>query len=396
MRLPILMMSVIVLFNLGLDYYIWHTIKDTCNRKKILSRLYVGSTVLLVVFILIAIALPRKSGSDSLLVADMWMIYVYFTIYIPKLLFCLISWAFLPFRKKHRRAWLSANIAGVTAAFLVFAVMWWGAAINRISYSIKNIDIASQDIPTGFNGYKILQFSDLHCGTYGNDTAYVDKIVKEINAQKPDLVVFTGDIVNRRTDELYPFVRILSKIKAHDGVISILGNHDYGDYSNWPDSGLKLKNMQEMISLHEKMGWNLLRNKSRIIGRNNDSIAIIGVENWGEPPFKTYGNLKASYPALGDSVFKILLTHNPVHWEQEVMNNDSANIALSLSGHTHAMQIEIGRWSPAEWRYSRWGGLYESPTNNGKHLYVNIGLGTVGIPSRIGATPELTIITLHR
>lgn len=395
MRLPILIVSIIVILNLGLDYYIWHTIKDTCSRKKMLSRLYAAFTGLLILFIATAIVLPRRSGSNSLLVVDMWMIYVYFSIYIPKLLFCLVSWLFLPIKKKHRRIWLSANIAGVTAGFMVFCVMWWAASINRFNYTVKNVDIISHDVPAGFNGYKILQFSDLHCGTYGNDTAFVDRIVKEINSQNPDLVVFTGDLVNRRTDELYPFVHVLSGIKAHDGVISILGNHDYGDYCNWPNTASKRKNLQEMISLHEKMGWRLLCNNNRIIGRNNDSIAIIGVENWGEPPFKTYGDLRASYPTLNDSVFKILLTHNPVHWEQNVMDNDSADIALTLSGHTHAMQIEIGNWSPSKWRYSRWSGLYESQTDNRKHLYINIGVGTVAIPARIGAAPELTVFTLR-
>ncbi len=394
MRLPIFTMILIVVFCLGLDYYIWRTIRRVFPARRLFSRLYIVGAALLTLFIVVTISLPRNSGSDSMLVTIMWMLYTYFSVYIPKLIFCIISWIFLPFRKKNPRLWSTANVIGIIIALLTFAAMWWGAVVNRLSVKVNYVEVSCPELPTNFNGYRIVQFSDLHTGSYGNDTSYVSKVVSEINRLNPDLVVFTGDIVNRRSDELKPFVTVLSGIKAKDGVISILGNHDYGDYSKWPDESAKKANMNDLVIMQKAMNWRLLRNETVWLHQGGDSIAIIGVENWGEPPFKTYGDLKLAYPTLSDNHFKVLLSHNPVHWEREIMNNDSVDVALTLSGHTHAMQIEIGPWSPSSWRYHRWGGLYSDADNPHKFLYVNIGLGTVGIPARIGATPELTLITL--
>ena len=208
-------------------------------------------------------------------------------------------------------------------------------------------------------------------------------------------MLFTGDIVNRRTDELLPQVKPLSRLKAADGVYSILGNHDYGDYKKWPSAEMKSENMDMMYRLQRDMGWNLMNNRSEYIRRGNDSIALIGVENWGDPPFTVYGDLDKAYPMQSDSTFKILMTHNPAHWSEKIADNDTVNIALSLSGHTHAMQCQIGSWSPAEWRYDNWGGLYDDLSSRHK-LYVNIGLGTVALPARIGATPEITVLTLRK
>ncbi|WP_302984170.1 metallophosphoesterase [uncultured Muribaculum sp.] len=394
MRLPLLLISLIVIFNIAIDLYIWHTIKRTCRHCKSISRIYAISSIILTIFIITAIALPRKSGSDTVLVSVMWMIYSYFSIYIPKLLYCIILWMSIPFQKYVTKQ--KANLIGIIVAFLTFTIMWWGAAINRLNIKVANIDVISSTVPEAFDGYRILQFSDFHVGTYGSDTSYVHKVVECINDLKPDLVVFTGDIVNRRTTELMPFISILSKIKAQDGVISILGNHDYGDYCSWPDNNAKDKNLLKMDSLQRAMGWMLLRNQSSAITRGTDSIKVIGVENWGEPPFKKYGDLQKAYPHPDDSNFKILLTHNPEHWRREIAPNDSMKIALTMSGHTHAMQIQAGHWSPSAWRYSTWGGLYKTKNNNDKQLYVNIGLGTVGVPARIGATPELTLLTLRK
>ena len=194
--------------------------------------------------------------------------------------------------------------------------------------------------------------------------------------------------------ELLPHVSPLSRLTAPDGVISILGNHDYGDYSVWPDLSAKEENIVQMHNLQrEKMNWRLLLNETVFIHRGKDSIAVIGVENIGDPPFHKYGSLTKAYPATGDNVVKILLTHNPAHWVDSIADSTQNNIALSLSGHTHAMQMEVAGWSPAVFRYPTWGGIYCD--RDGSHkLYVNIGMGTVGFPARIGATPEITIVTL--
>ncbi len=251
------------------------------------------------------------------------------------------------------------------------------------------------DLPEDFDGYKIVQFSDFHVGTYGSDTAFVSEVVDVMNGLGADAIFFTGDIVNRRTGELTPFVKPLSRLHAPDGVYSILGNHDYGDYCTWESDADKAENLEEMKSLQKEMGWELLNNSTVYLREGADSIALVGVENWGEPPFKAYGDLDKAYPNQSDSVFKILLTHNPMHWVERISGNDTVNIDLALSGHTHAMQMQIGGWSPSKWRYPTWGGLYGDESGAHK-LYVNIGLGTVAIPARIGATPEITLITLKR
>ena len=208
--------------------------------------------------------------------------------------------------------------------------------------------------------------------------------------------MFTGDIVNRRSNELLPHTGALSRITARDGVYSILGNHDYGDYCEWPSAKAKQDNMNLLRSLQKGMGWKLLLNETEWLRRGGDSIAIIGVENIGDPPFHTYGDLAISYPGnLGDTTTKILLSHNPMHWVNDISGHTDKNIALTLAGHTHAMQMELFGWSPAEWRYPTWGGLYTDPEGR-QNLYVNIGIGAVGMPMRIGATPEITTITLRK
>ena len=215
--------------------------------------------------------------------------------------------------------------------------------------------------------------------------------------------MFTGDIVNRKTDEILPFVNILKRLKAPLGVYSVMGNHDYGDYTDWPHEQAHAADTRQLRAIQTGMGWNLLCNTHKFIySAQGDSIAMIGVENWGEPPFKQYGDLKKAYPTankIGDNNFKILLSHNPMHWHNEV--REYTDIDLTLSGHTHAMQVLIGGigtgFTPSSWRYPEWGGLYTHKGADGaiRNLYVNIGCGEVAIPARIGASPEITLITLH-
>ena len=392
MRLPLLAIIVLILIGVFVDCYIWRQIVDS-SRRRWRGVAYAWSSLLMLIFIIVAVSLPRRSGSDGTLLCVMWMLYAYFSVYIPKYLYCIISFIGLIPRLWHGRRWTVFNPIATIVAVVVFVVMWWAAVVNRISYQIKEVTIEFADLPKEFDGYKILQFSDFHVGTYGNDTAFVSEVVDVMNGLGADAIVFTGDIVNRRTDELLPFVEPLSRLHAPDGVYSILGNHDYGDYSTWKSPEEKADNLKLLRTLQKNMGWRLLDNSTAYLYSGGDSIALIGVENWGEPPFKTYGDLDKAYPEQSDSVFKILLTHNPMHWVNMIADNDSVNIDLALSGHTHAMQMQIGRWSPSKWRYPTWGGLYSDKGDNHK-IYVNIGLGTVAIPARIGATPEITLITL--
>lgn len=394
MRLPVVVVIAFVLIGLLVDYYIWRHIVSA-SRRRWPGVAYAWSSLFLLVFVLVAVCLPRRSGSDSTLICVMWMLYAYFSIYIPKYLYCIISIIGSIPRIWHSQRWKFFRPVALGVAALVFIVLWWAAIVNRISYQIKEVEIEFADLPEEFDGYKIVQFSDFHVGTYGTDTAFVSEIVDVMNGLDADAMVFTGDIVNRRTDELDPFVKPLSRLHAPDGVYSILGNHDYGDYSTWDSPEAKEANMDRLKSLQKEMGWTLLTNSTAYLRSGADSIALIGVENWGEPPFNEYGDLDKAYHSQSDSVFKILLTHNPMHWVEKISDNDTVNIALSLSGHTHAMQVQIGDWSPSEWRYPVWGGLYDDKSGRRK-LYVNIGLGTVAIPARIGATPEITVFTLKR
>lgn len=387
-------MIILMVVNVFVDYYIWRRITAVA-RRRFWGVAYAWSSLLCLLFLIVTVCLPRRSGSDGMLVCIMWMLYAYFSIYIPKYFFCLISFIdYLP-RLWRGRRWRWASITGAVVALVVFAVMWWAALINRTSVQINYVEAEFDNLPEQFDGYRIAQFSDFHVGTYGTDTTFVSEVVDVINNQGADAIMFTGDIVNRRTDELLPFTGVLSRLDAPDGVYSILGNHDYGDYSTWESDAAKQDNMNLMYRLQKKMGWRMLNNETEFIRRDGDSIAVVGVENWGDPPFTVYGDLDLAYPQQSDSTFKLLLSHNPAHWVEKIADNDTVNIGLTLSGHTHAMQMEVAGVSPAAWRYPTWGGEYNDSTLRHK-LYVNIGIGTVAIPARIGATPEITVITLKK
>ncbi len=289
-----------------------------------------------------------------------------------------------------RPGWLSA--AGVVLALGTFLVMWWGALINRNRIAVTDIQVISQRWPQAFDGYRIVQISDLHTGTWGTDTTFMSRLTDRINTLDPDLIVFTGDIVNRRSDEFEPMVSAFGRLRARDGVYAILGNHDYGDYCKWPDEKDHMADRRNLRRLYGLTGHRLLLNETVYLTRGNDSIALIGVENIGEPPFSTYGDLAKAYPDTGDSMPKILLTHNPAHWTKSIENNRDTNIDLTLSGHTHAMQIQVAGVTPSSIRYKTPWGVYTDTL--GHTLNVNRGAGTVGMPMRLGATPEITLITL--
>lgn len=394
MRLPIVPLCIFLLVSISVDVYIYKVLRNRC-RALWASRTQLWTSIVLWAVAVAIVAMPKRDCSNTVLIATMWMLFTFLSVYIPKTLFVIIDlFASIPEAfGRHRLRWLS--ITGAVTAFVFFIAMWWGALIGRFEIDTREITVEIEGLPDAFDGYRIAQFSDMHVGTFGGDTTFVAAFVDRINSLHPDAIVFTGDIVNTRSTELLDQTSPLSRLSAPDGVYSILGNHDYGDYSEWPSAEAKLKNRELLIKLQQQMGWRLLLNETAHIDRDSDSIAIIGVENIGDPPFKVYGSLPKAYPTLSDSTVKILLTHNPAHWTDSIAGNSNINIPLSLSGHTHAMQMEILGWSPAEYRYPMWGGLYEDSDCSHK-LYVNIGAGTVGFPARIGATPEITIITLKK
>lgn len=389
-----MILMIVLLIDLAVDAYIYVQCRRRC-RTRMWSRLQLITAIALAAMMVVEMALPAKEGNDAMLASKMWILFGYLTVYIPKYIAVICDFiAHMPRIWGHRRMkWLTTGGIGIAVA--TFAAMWWGALINRYHIQVKEITVEIPNLPSKFDGMRIVQFSDLHTGTFGTDTTFVSKLVDRINSLEGDAVMFTGDIVNRHSEEVLPFVSHLSRLHAPMGTYAILGNHDYGDYKNWDSETEKQLNMEVLYDAFNNTGMRLLRNETVWLRRGSDSIAVIGVENIGDPPFKTYGSLARSYPDTHDSNVKILLTHNPQHWVDSIADHAGMNIPLTLSGHTHAMQIEMGGVSPAVFRYPTWGGLY-TDTDGSHSLYVNIGCGTVGIPMRLGATPELTVITLRR
>lgn len=282
------------------------------------------------------------------------------------------------------------NGAGLCLASVLALTMVYGVIFGWKSMTVKQVELSFPNLPTEFDGYKIVHLSDLHVGTHGQHTAFMEKLVQRVNEQQPDLIVFTGDLVNTSADELKPFEQVLSQLQAPDGVISVLGNHDYCLYGMGKRPADPRDGAKRLIQDERHIGWNLLLNEHRLIQRNGAEIAIVGVENTGKPPFPEIGDLKTAMAGVPDSVFTILLSHDPSHWRMEVLPNTL--IPLTLSGHTHAAQVKIGQWSPSQWLYSEWSGLY---TEGNQHLFVSEGAGGT-VPFRLGTQPEIVVFTLRK
>jgi len=286
------------------------------------------------------------------------------------------------------------NYIGVAVGAVVSAAMLYGLLCGWKQLTVKHVDVTFDNLPAEFEGYRIAQLSDLHVGTYGRNTAYVERVVQRVNEEQADLVVFTGDIVNSTATEIAPFEQTLSLLQARDGVMAVLGNHDYCMYGFGkrhadphadPHDGAR-----QVVEAERRMGWQVLMNEHRLVAREGAQIAIVGVENTGKPPFPEIGDLHGAMEGLPDSTFKILLSHDPSHWRREVLPD--TDIPLMLAGHTHAAQLKIGSWSPSQWLYDEWSGLYRQGR---QQLYVSEGTGG-GIRFRLGTTPEIIVFTLHR
>jgi predicted MPP superfamily phosphohydrolase len=266
---------------------------------------------------------------------------------------------------------------------------------NKYSYKVRSLRIKDEQLPVSFRGLKIVQISDIHAGSF-TDKAAVEKGVQKILEQQPDLILFTGDLVNDMATEMQGYMDLFARLEAPLGVYSILGNHDYGDYVKWPIRGVsKEQNLLDLQKIHADLGWKLLMNEHVVLQRGNDRIALIGVENWSaKSAFPKRGLLSKAYEGCREYPYKILMTHDPSHWEAEVQTS-YPDINLSLSGHTHGMQFGVElpgfRWSPVQYVYKQWAGLYE---NNGQKLYVNRGFGFIGYPGRVGIMPEITVLEL--
>jgi predicted MPP superfamily phosphohydrolase len=284
---------------------------------------------------------------------------------------------------------------GLVMAGLPFVTMNYGMISNNVyDYQVKRKKIVIPNLPKSFDGIKIGQISDVHSGSFFDKVA-VQGGIDLLNAEKCDIVFFTGDLVNDQTSEILDYTNIFDKIKAPMGVYSILGNHDYGDYKQWPSVQAKKKNLEDLYEVHKNLGWDLLLNENRIIEQSGDKIAIVGVENWGSNlRFPRKGDLVKAKENTDEAAVKLLLSHDPSHWRAQVLK-DHKDIDMMFAGHTHGMQfgIEFGdfKWSPAQYVYPEWSGLYE---HEKQKLYVNVGYGFLGYPGRIGILPEVTVFEL--
>ncbi len=321
----------------------------------------------------------------------MWFNMLFLAIYIPKLL-CFIS-NFVKQKSRFNKQTIN-NVCLLLISFYLF-LLFYGAFVTPNRIKVTNIEIAFENLPDSFHNFTIVQFSDAHLGSRPNDLKFYKNIVDSINQQSPDLVVFTGDMVNNFANEMNRFDTIFLRIKAKNGKFAVLGNHDYGDYTVWKSTEAKSENLKQIKNSFEKFGFRLLNNESTYLKQNNDSIALIGVENFSKKAHKNYSNLSASLKNVDNKLFKLLLSHNPEHWEMEIL--PQTNIDLTLSGHTHAAQMGIqvnGEvYSPAVFLYKQYNGLYEKENQK---IYVSRGIGFIGLPLLIGLNPEITVIKLKK
>ena len=358
---------VICLISIASDAYLWYRVA----RKWPLPWRYLHWLPLCIMALLIVMMLTGSMFT--------WMfslgIYMFLLAFLPRWLHALMALLRMP-------------RAGLALRIMLIAVSLYGITFGWKRITVRETVVVNHTLPPSFQGFRIAHISDLHLGTYASHPEIVERIVEMVNEASPDLIVFTGDIISISPRELRPFTETLSRLQAPYGIVSILGNHDYCTYGPMKSAAEQEALLEEVITMQRQMGWNLLMNEHVVLRNGNDSIAIIGVENDGHPPFPARANLGKATEGISAGCYKVLLTHDPSHWRRTILYH--TDIPLTLSGHTHAMHLRIGGWSPSAMLFSEWGGLYKE---NNQYLHVNTGTGS-NIPFRLGAWPEITIITL--
>ena len=397
-----------ILFFLIFQWYSYQAIKTFTSNRWILFTYFLFVIMVVGNLIFYTLILDRSTANEPKLMyaigffLSLFVFQILVTIFlmgedifrIPQGIYAYFSKIpdqnqFLPQRRK-----LISQIA-VGLAAIPFTSLLYGMFRGKYNFKVLTYELEYDDLPEAFEGFKITQISDIHSGSFDN-AKKVQYGVDLVNAQGSDVVFFTGDLVNNKADEILPWIETFKKINAKHGVYSVLGNHDYGDYMRWESPEAKKKNMQDLEKAQKQMGWDLLLNQSRFIEKDGQRIAVIGVENWGSG-FKQVGDLNKALADVSEKDFKILMSHDPSHWEAEVLPHPF-KIHLTLSGHTHGMQfgIEIPgwiKWSPVKWRYKQWAGVYQE---SDQRLNVNRGFGYLAYPGRVGIWPEVTVITLTK
>ncbi len=410
MSISPLFFIVIIAFLAWLDYYAYQATKTLLIGKSNIVRTTVRYVYLTQAIVMLSLAVYLRfvqSGTVpfSFLMSIVFMSYAAKLIAVIFVFFDDIRRVLSLFFAGRRRRYERRVAAGqkmprskflarsaVVMATLPIVTMSFGIVRGAYDYRLRRRRVYLPKLPKQFEGIKIAQLSDIHSGSF-YDKAAVKGGIEMLMAEKPDMIFFTGDLVNNQTKEVSDYFDLFSKVKADLGVYSTLGNHDYGDYMTWPSLAHKNNNLKDMIKVHERMGWDLLMNENRSVRIGTDQISVLGVENWGAGRFAKYGRLdQTALNAEGD--VKLLLSHDPSHWDAQV-RRQQPDIDITFSGHTHGMQlgVEIGdfRWSPSKYIYKQWADLYQEQN---QYLYVNRGFGFLGFPGRIGILPEITIMEL--
>ena len=398
-----------------LDLYVFQAVKTVTQGAGERTRLWVNSIYWIVsaVTIVVLISFPYIQTLQTSKFFRNYIFAILVGLFIAKLIGTLF---FLVDDVRRVVMWLLSKVAPTAGAhfadeggaisrstFLSWLGLGAGATLfgsllygfgNKYNYQLKKVPLNFSNLPNAFKGFKIVHISDVHSGSF-QDKAAVKKRIDLINAQEPDLILFTGDLVNDRHTEMLEYMDIFSTLKAKHGVYSTLGNHDYGDYVAWPSADAKTENLEKLKAIHAQMGWRLLMNEHVAIEKNNDAFALLGIENWGaKGRFPKYGKMQNAYPGTEKYPFKILMSHDPSQWDAQV-RTEYKDIDLMLAGHTHGMQFGLEnpyfKWSPVQWMYKQWAGLYEEENQK---LYVNRGFGFIGYPGRVGILPEITLIEL--
>lgn len=386
-----------------LEFYVYQAFKTITHNQYFRIGYWIFTILIYGVFIYELLHFKRTDRDHHRIqiVASLFLIFLLPKIFIVFFLFLEdvgrgIQFVFRSFSKEEnqlegRRKFLSLLGFGIAAIFSGFIID--GIIFGKYRHRVRKIKIKIAGLPQSFKGYKIIQISDVHSGSFFHPEK-LQKAVDLMNEQNADLVLFTGDMVNNFAEEFKPFIPLFSKIKAKDGKFSILGNHDYGDYAEWKSREEKAQNVPKLIAFQKQAGFEMLRNEHRIIEKNGEKLYILGVENWGVKPFPQFGDLDKASAGVPVDAAKILMSHDPSHFDAVVKNHPS-NVQLTISGHTHGMQFGIDlknyRWSPVKYKYPKWADLYES---EGKNLYVNRGFGVIGYPGRVGIEPEITLFEL--
>lgn len=387
----------------ALEFYVYQAFKTVTNNSY-LRITYWLITILIYLFFIYEVLNFKKTDRDHhrvQIVSSVFLIFILPKLFIIFFLFIeditrAGRYIFQKFgtEENHvpdRRKFLS--FLGLGSAAILGSLFLDGIIFGKYRHTVRKVKVKIKGLPKSFKGYRIIQISDVHAGSFFHPEK-LQKAIDLINEQKADLVLFTGDMVNNYAAEFAPFVPLFSSIQSKDGKLSILGNHDYGDYGNWKSAEEKTQNIPQLIALQKQAGFEMLRNEHRIIEKNGEKLYILGVENWGEKPFPQYGDLDKASQGVPPEAAKILMSHDPTHFDYIVKNHPS-EVQLTVSGHTHGMQFGLDlknvRWSPVQYRYKKWADLYESA---GKYLYVNRGFGVIGYPGRVGIDPEITLFEL--